>query len=60
MKVREVESKLMADGWHLERTGKHMVYKHVKSAEIIVVPNHPNDELAKGTLESIRKKAGWK
>ncbi|MFI5385141.1 MAG: type II toxin-antitoxin system HicA family toxin [Fimbriimonadales bacterium] len=53
LKVKEVEQRLRADGWVLARTTGHKVYKHPNKQEIVVVPNHPNDEVAKGTLESI-------
>ena len=60
MKVKEFEQNLKSAGWTLDRTGKHKVYKHPDREEIVVVPNHPNHGIAKGTLESIRKIAGWK
>lgn len=60
MTVRDLEKRLIKDGWLLDRTKKHKVYKHPEKPGLVVVPNHPSDEVAKGTLESIKKIAGWK
>lgn len=60
MTIREVEKRLLREGWILTRTRKHKVFKKLGIDGLIVVPNHPNQELAKGTLESIKKAAGWK
>jgi predicted RNA binding protein YcfA (HicA-like mRNA interferase family) len=60
VKVSELEARLIREGWTLNRTKKHKVYIHANKPGMIVVPNHPHDELARGTLESIKKIAGWK
>jgi predicted RNA binding protein YcfA (HicA-like mRNA interferase family) len=58
VKVRDVIRKLEEDGWHLVRTrGSHRQYKHPIKAGTVTVPGKPNDDLAAGTLDSIRKQA---
>lgn len=58
MKVRDVLKVLESDGWLVARTrGSHRVMKHPSKAGIVVVPGHPTDELAPGTLKSIRDQA---
>lgn len=58
MKVRDVLRALAEDGWFVVRTrGSHRVMKHSKKQGIVVVPGHPSDDVAPGTLKSIREKA---
>jgi len=58
MKVRHVLKVLEHDGWFVARTrGSHQVMKHPTKLGIVVVPGHPADELARGTLKSIRDQA---
>ena len=50
---------LREDGWHeVRRRGSHRVMKHAVKPGIVVVPGHMADELAPGTLKSIRDQAG--
>lgn len=59
MKVRHVLRILTSDGWFVERTrGSHRVLKHPSKPGIVVVPGHMSDELAPGTLKSIRDQGG--
>lgn len=52
---------LEQDGWLLVRIrGSHRQYKHATKSGRVTVAGHPNDDLAAGTLNSIRKQAGWK
>ncbi len=52
---------LTADGWYLKRTrGSHRQYAHESKKGVVTVPGHPSDELAPGTLGSIKKQAGLK
>jgi len=45
---------LSDDGWYVARVrGSHRVLKHGAKPGIVVVPGHPSDELAPGTLKSI-------
>jgi predicted RNA binding protein YcfA (HicA-like mRNA interferase family) len=61
VKVREVIRKLEADGWYLVATrGSHRQYKHPTKPGRVTIAGHSNDDLAPGTLTSVRKQAGWK
>jgi predicted RNA binding protein YcfA (HicA-like mRNA interferase family) len=58
MKVRDAMKILSDDGWLVVRvTGSHRVLRHATKPGIVVVPGHPFDELAPGTLKSIRDQA---
>ncbi|MCH7721229.1 MAG: type II toxin-antitoxin system HicA family toxin [Planctomycetes bacterium] len=58
MKVREIIRILEADGWYLVATrGSHRQYKHADKPGRVTVAGSPNDVLAPGTLNSIRKQA---
>lgn len=61
MKVRDVIRELERDGWYLVATrGSHRQYKHLAKPGRVTIAGQPNDDLAPGTLNSIRKQAGWK
>jgi len=62
MTPREVEKKLLADGWVLDsQTGSHRHYKHPTKPGKVTILFHPNPkDLRKKTLESIMKQAGLK
>ena len=61
MKVREVLRLLESEGWSVVRVkGSHRQLKHPVKQGLVTVAGHPNDELAPGTLNSIRKQAGLK
>ena len=61
MKVSEVLRLLQADGWRLVATrGSHRQYRHTSKPGRVTVPGKPSDELAPGTLSSIRKQADLK
>jgi predicted RNA binding protein YcfA (HicA-like mRNA interferase family) len=52
---------LNEDGWFLVVTrGSHRQFKHATKAGRVTVPGKPSDVLAPGTLNSIRKQAGFK
>jgi predicted RNA binding protein YcfA (HicA-like mRNA interferase family) len=52
---------LAEDGWVLVATrGSHRQFKHPAKPGRVTVPGKPSDELAPGTLNSIRKQAGLK
>jgi predicted RNA binding protein YcfA (HicA-like mRNA interferase family) len=53
--------KLLEDeGWFLARVkGSHHQFKHPAKPGLVTV-KHPDGEIPKGTLNSIRKQAGWK
>jgi predicted RNA binding protein YcfA (HicA-like mRNA interferase family) len=52
---------LQNDGWRLVATlGSHRQFKHESKTGRVTVPGKPSDDLATGTLNSIRKQAGLK
>ncbi len=60
-KVREVVTRLEREGWvRVRMRGSHRVYKHPVLPRHVTVPGHPNDDLAPGTWNDMRTKAGWK
>ena len=61
MKVRDVLKLLAADGWILtSQRGSHRQFEHPMKPGKVTVPGHPGDEIARGTLQSIRRQAGLK
>ena len=61
MKVSEILRLLADEGWLLVATrGSHRQFKHPVKPGRVTVPGKPSDELAPGTLNSIRKQAGFK
>jgi predicted RNA binding protein YcfA (HicA-like mRNA interferase family) len=60
-KVREVIEMLEADGWYLDRQrGSHRQFKHPTKPNVVTVSGKPSDELDKGTLQNVLRKAGLK
>jgi len=52
---------LEEDGWFLAKTrGSHRQFKHPIKPGRVTVAGHPNDDLPPGTLNSLKKQAGWK
>ena len=61
MKVAEVLRLLHEDGWYLIATrGSHRQFKHPNKLGRVTVAGKPSDDVALGTLNSIRKQAGLK
>jgi len=61
VKVVEILRLLSDDGWVIVATrGSHRQFKHPSKPGRVTVPGKPSDELAAGTLNSIRKQAGFK
>jgi predicted RNA binding protein YcfA (HicA-like mRNA interferase family) len=59
VKVREIIRLIEADGWYLAGTrGSHRRCKHPSKPGRVTVAGKPSDDLAPGTLNSIRKQAG--
>lgn len=59
MKVRDVIRELERAGWQLDRqAGSHRQYRHPTRPGTVTVPGHLGDDLARGTLGSIRRQAG--
>jgi predicted RNA binding protein YcfA (HicA-like mRNA interferase family) len=60
-KVSEILRLLSDDGWVIVATrGRHRQYRHPSKPGRVTVPGKPSDELAPGTLNGIRKQAGFK
>ena len=61
VKVSEILRLLADDGWKVVTVrGSHRQFKHPTKPGRVTVPGKPSDELAPGTLNSIRKQAGFK
>jgi predicted RNA binding protein YcfA (HicA-like mRNA interferase family) len=61
VKIRDLIRILEQDGWRLARTrGSHGQYKHATKRGVVTVAGHDNDDIAKGTLNSVLKQAGLK
>jgi predicted RNA binding protein YcfA (HicA-like mRNA interferase family) len=61
MKVSDILSLPRNDGWILVTTrGSHRQFKHPDKSGRVTVAGKPSDDLAPGTLNSIRKQAGLK
>ncbi|MBV8332456.1 MAG: type II toxin-antitoxin system HicA family toxin [Candidatus Eremiobacteraeota bacterium] len=64
MKAREVQRRLLREGWILQRhrgAGSHRIFKHPSRIGTVVLPWHMNgaQEVPAGTLLAIAKTAGW-
>ena len=60
MNSRQVIGRLEAEGWYLARVkGSHHQFKHPDKAGRVTV-KHPDSDIPTGTLNSIKKQAGWK
>ncbi|MFW6194855.1 MAG: type II toxin-antitoxin system HicA family toxin [Halobacteriota archaeon] len=61
MKVRKIIKLIEDDGWYLVRTkGSHRQYKHPVKKGLVTISGNLNDEVARGTLNSILKQANLK
>lgn len=61
MKIREVIKMIEKDGWYLVKVkGSHRQYKHSSKKGLVTISGHLNDDIGKGTLNSILKQAGLK
>ena len=59
LKVREIIKMLEADGWRqVAIRGSHRQFKHPSKTGRVTVAGKPSDDIAPGTLGSIRKQAG--
>jgi predicted RNA binding protein YcfA (HicA-like mRNA interferase family) len=59
MKVREVISRITADGWYLARTkGSHRHFKHPSKRGTVTVAGKLSGDVPPGILLSILKQAG--
>jgi len=56
MKVKEIIKIIEQNGWFMVRIkGSHRQFKHDHKKSIVTIAGHLNDELAKGTVNSILK-----
>ena len=63
MKIRDVIKAVEQVGWQLQRTrGSHRQYQHPgkPDAGTLTIAGHPSEEMPKGTLNDILKRAGLK
>ncbi len=61
MKVKGIIKIIEQDGWFMVRIkGSHRQYKHHNKKGVVTIAVNLNDELAKGTLNSILNQAGLK
>ncbi len=61
MKVRDVIKLVEEDGWFLDRIkGSHRQYKHHFRRGLVTISGKMDDEVPRGTLNSILKQSGLK
>ncbi len=64
MKVKDVTARLESEGWKQrpgKRGGSHRVYVHATKPGRVIVSDHGvNVDIPVGTLNAIKKQAGWK
>jgi len=61
MKVKEIIKIIEQNGWFMVRIKEsHRQFKHDNKKGVVTIAGHLNDELAKGTVNSILKQAGLK
>jgi predicted RNA binding protein YcfA (HicA-like mRNA interferase family) len=62
VKIREILQRLEKEGWVLARQkGSHRQFVHpMKPGMRVTVSGNTGLDIPKGTLNSIRKQAGWK
>jgi predicted RNA binding protein YcfA (HicA-like mRNA interferase family) len=61
MKVKDVIRLIEADGWYLVNTeGSHRQFKHSTKKGKVTISGKLNDDVRKGTLNSILKQAELK
>jgi len=61
MKVKEAIEMIESNGWFMVRIkGSYRQYRHSDKKGLVTIAGHLNDDLAKGTLNSIFRQAGLK
>ena len=61
MKVRAIIKLIEEDGWFLDRArGSHRQYKHNFKRGLVTISGNLDDEVPRGTLNSILKQRGLK
>jgi len=60
MNSKEIIKMLQKSGWvEVAKKGSHVQFRHKTKRGRVTVP-HPKKDLPKGTINSIKKQAGWK
>ncbi len=61
MKIKDAIRMIEADGWFMvRRKGSHRQFKHAEKGGLVTIAGNLNDEIARGTLNSILKQSGLK
>jgi predicted RNA binding protein YcfA (HicA-like mRNA interferase family) len=61
MKVRDIIKMVQKDGWYHVRTPAVIdTLSTMPRGAFVTIPGHPGDDVATGTLNSIKKQAGLK
>jgi predicted RNA binding protein YcfA (HicA-like mRNA interferase family) len=61
MKVKEIMRLIEKKGWYLvSQKGSHRQYKHASLPGRVTIPGNLNDDLPRGTANSVLKQAGIK
>ena len=61
MKVKEIMRLIEKKGWYLvSQKGSHRQYKHASLPGRVTIPGNLNDDLLRGTANSVLKQAGIK
>ncbi len=59
MKARQLVKLVEEAGWVFDRQkGSHMVFEKEGEPRPVIIPNHGNQDLGKGLVDSILKQAG--
>ena len=61
MTAKQFIKLLKADGWYFVRQeGSHKQFRHLVRTGRVTVSDHGGKNIAPGTLDNMRKQAGWK
>ncbi len=61
MKIKEAIKIIEQDGWFMVRMkGSHRQFKHIYKKGVVTIAGNLNNDLAKGTFQSILFQAGLK
>ena len=57
LNTKAIKRRLEREGWYLARQGRHEIYKHDESTEMIRLPRHRTVSI--GVARQIAEQAGW-
>jgi len=61
VKFRDLIQLIEQDGWRrVRQKGSHRQYRHPVKPGTVTVAGKPGKDVPEGTLNNIRKQAGWK